>query len=182
MRCDDQARWHASAMQSVRPLPCSPAPAYCPAIRLFAAAVIRASSSCLPACSDGIHSSTAPACMSAACTRRNAHTRASMHPLCLPASCPPHASTPEVPQQALDGPGCCVAQGANGVAFNLLDQRIQHVHLAQVCVAVHAPPQDVVQPAAALAAGRALTARLVPGQGGGERGEARRGRGGAVAA
>ena len=44
---------------------------------------------------------------------------------------------PEVPDEALDGPGGAVGQGADGVALDLLRQLPQHVDLLGLRVALH---------------------------------------------
>jgi hypothetical protein len=65
-----------------------------------------------------------------------------------------------VPQQADDWQRCSITQRAYGVALDLLRDLLQHVYLLQGRVSVHHARQDVVQPACALTAGRALAAAL----------------------
>lgn len=68
---------------------------------------------------------------------------------------------PEVPDQTLDGPGEGLAEGADGVALNLLGELLHHVDLALARGAGLEAVHDLLGPLGALTAGRALAARLV---------------------
>ena len=68
---------------------------------------------------------------------------------------------PEMPQQALHRPGRAVAEGADGVAFDLGRDFHQHVDLALVRAAFGHALEHAPHPAHALAARRALAAALV---------------------
>src|SRR5947208_9783057 len=68
---------------------------------------------------------------------------------------------PEVPQQPLHRPGGAVAEGADGVAFDLGRDLPQHVDFALVRAALRHATEHAPHPAHALAAGRALAATLV---------------------
>src|SRR5688500_6246752 len=68
----------------------------------------------------------------------------------------------EVAEQALDRPRGRVAQGADGVAFDLLGDVEQQVDLAGLGPALHHALHHAVHPAGAFAARRALAAALVP--------------------
>mmetsp|Transcript_35252 Transcript_35252/g.64064 ORF Transcript_35252/g.64064 Transcript_35252/m.64064 type:complete len:454 (-) Transcript_35252:330-1691(-) len=63
--------------------------------------------------------------------------------------------------QPLHGPGCRIAQRADGVALDLAGDLLEHGDLALVGLAALHADQDALQPAGALAAGRALAAALV---------------------
>src|SRR5215510_12379447 len=67
----------------------------------------------------------------------------------------------EMADQALDRPGGRIAQGADGVAFDLFGDVEQHVDLAQFGLALHHALHHAVHPAGALAARRALAAALM---------------------
>src|SRR5208337_5074652 len=68
---------------------------------------------------------------------------------------------PEVPQQALHRPGRAVAEGADGVAFDLLGHIPQGIDFALVGAAFRHALEQAPHPAHALAARRALAAALV---------------------
>src|SRR5665213_4316262 len=63
--------------------------------------------------------------------------------------------------QALHRPRRRVAQGADGVSFDLEGNLEQHVDLARLGLALHQALHDAPHPAGALAAGRALAAALM---------------------
>src|SRR5512140_713142 len=67
----------------------------------------------------------------------------------------------EVPQQALHRPGGAVAEGADGVTFDLGGDLPQHVDLTLVRASFGHAGEHPPHPAHALAAGRALAAALV---------------------
>src|SRR4051794_34416294 len=67
----------------------------------------------------------------------------------------------EVAQQALYGPGRAVAEGADGVALDLLRHFEQHVDLALLGAAFRHAGQHAPHPAHPFAAGRALAAAFV---------------------
>src|SRR6202161_3134244 len=68
---------------------------------------------------------------------------------------------PDVPQLTLYRPGGAVAEGADGVALDLLGHLEQHVDLALVRPAVGHAGEHAPHPAHALAARGALTAALM---------------------
>src|SRR6202158_1040268 len=68
---------------------------------------------------------------------------------------------PEMPQQALHRPGGAIAEGADGVALDLLGHVHQHADLAPLRAAFRHAGEHAPHPADAFAAGRALTAALV---------------------
>ena len=63
--------------------------------------------------------------------------------------------------QSLNGPGGCISQGADGVAFDLFGQLPQHVNLRVFCFSNFHSFQGVGQPTGSLSAGGALTATLM---------------------
>src|ERR1700744_3855801 len=67
----------------------------------------------------------------------------------------------EVTDQALDRPGRRVAQGADGVAFDLLADFLQQIDFAWLCVALHHAGHDTPHPARTFAARRALAAAFM---------------------
>src|SRR5690606_8662048 len=67
----------------------------------------------------------------------------------------------EVADQALDRPGGRVAKGANGVTFDLLGHREQHVDLALLGAALDHAFHDAHHPAGAFTARRALATALM---------------------
>mmetsp|Transcript_703 Transcript_703/g.2184 ORF Transcript_703/g.2184 Transcript_703/m.2184 type:complete len:271 (+) Transcript_703:1036-1848(+) len=67
----------------------------------------------------------------------------------------------EVPKQPLDGPGSCVAQGANGVPLHLVGEFQQLVNLVNSRFARLHAVHEAGHPVNTLAARRALRARLV---------------------
>src|SRR5690242_12884150 len=67
----------------------------------------------------------------------------------------------EVAEQALDRPRGRIAQGADGVAFDLLGDVEQEVDLADLGLATHHALHHAVHPAGAFAARRALAAALM---------------------
>lgn len=67
----------------------------------------------------------------------------------------------EAADKALHGPGSGVSEGADGVAFNLLRELLEHVDLSEVCVTNLHTLQNVDHPGSAFSAGRALAATLV---------------------
>lgn len=69
-------------------------------------------------------------------------------------------ASPEVPQQPHHWQRRSVAQRADCVALDLLGDHGQHVDFLHLGIAVHQAREDVVEPACALAAGRALPAAL----------------------
>lgn len=67
----------------------------------------------------------------------------------------------EVPDETLDGPGEGLAQGADGVALDLLGEFLEHVDLALAGLALLHALHHLGGPLASLAAGGALAATLV---------------------
>ena len=67
----------------------------------------------------------------------------------------------KVADEALDGPGGRVAEGADRMAFDLIGELFEHVNLSEVRVADLHPLEHVDHPTGAFAAGRALAAALV---------------------
>src|SRR5512139_3172707 len=67
---------------------------------------------------------------------------------------------PEVSDETLHRPRGRVAERADGVAFDVVGDADQQVHVFHAALAGEDAPQRAVQPAGALAARRALAARL----------------------
>src|SRR5690625_4132464 len=64
----------------------------------------------------------------------------------------------EVAQKALYGPGCGLAEGANGVPLDLRGYRTQHIKIFHAPLAGHDAVNHAVHPAGAFATRRALAA------------------------
>lgn len=67
----------------------------------------------------------------------------------------------EMPYEPLHRPSSSVSQGANGVAFNLSGELIQHIDLCIVSPALLKPQHHLVHPRSAFSAGSALATGLV---------------------
>src|SRR5690348_14699711 len=67
---------------------------------------------------------------------------------------------PVVAQEALHRPRRCLAEGADGVAFDLTGRALEHVQIAQLRLAFGNAREHAIHPARAFATRRALAARF----------------------
>ena len=63
--------------------------------------------------------------------------------------------------QSLNGPGCCISQGTDCVAFDLFGQLPQHVNLRVLCFPDFHSFEGIGQPTGSFPAGGALTTTLM---------------------